>query len=120
MVERDEDNGVPWLLSRVRDHEYELFGLTMDLETNASLCALREHPAWRTAMGRFQPTLDAARSNIMTQRMDEYELGRRQGLIWGLSMLLRNDVLSEDEIQQKRQRIDQLREVLAEERAVLR
>lgn len=120
MNERIRNDGAAgWLESRVQSGETELIGLTMELEVNSAMASLANHHGWKALQEKLRPTLDNARMQMMTQRMDSYELGRRQGLIWGLSVLFKEDLLTDDEIESRKARIGQLRERIAEERAIL-
>ena len=109
-----------WVEERVRDTENQIADLALDIELSRSIGELHEHPAWRKLVDHLRPILDAEMGKLVGGRMDEYQLGRRQGRISSIRMILGVKPLNAQELDERAKQITMLRERLTEDRELLR
>ncbi len=113
------DTQMAYLQRRRAERALEMDQLSMEMEISARKAAALQHPDTKALLEDLQKLADAETRKLKRSRMDGYELGRRQGQIWGVEVLLSTNILSEQEIADKRTRIEELKRLVIEDDRLL-
>ena len=105
---------------RVFDLESSLGDLGLQLEWNRALVELHTLPAWKQLTARLQTVASAEQKKIAQQRMDSYELGKRQGKLAVLNVVTQLEPLHGKALDDIEHEASLLREQLESERQLLR
>lgn len=80
---------------------------------------IQAHPAWRKVTDRLRSAEVNMVSRLRSQELSAYSLGKTQGMVQGLGMLLRDEPLTDGELDSRRERITVLRAQIDELRHLL-
>ena len=106
--------------ARVFEIESSLSDLGLQLEWNRAVADLHALPAWKQLIARLQTVANAEQKKIVQQRMDAYELGKRQGKLAVLNVVTQLEPLQRKALDAIEQEASVLREQLESERQLLR
>lgn len=103
-----------YLRKQIADAELELADIAMGLEFSMGMEVLLTSDAWKVLAKRIDKILDDETKKIRCARMDEYELGRRQGRLAVLQYMARQRPQSPDELVALKERAVEVQARLAE------
>jgi hypothetical protein len=78
--------------------ELERSDLALQLELSSAIRDLRTHPGWLRIHARLSSIEHEETVKLRFQRMDSYELGRRQGLLTALRHMTQTEPMSAMEV----------------------
>lgn len=105
---------------RIFDLESSLGDVALQLEWNRAVADLHTLPAWQQLTARLMTVANAEQKKIAQQRMDAYELGKRQGKLAVLNVVTQLEPLQRKALDDLEQEASVLREQLESERQLLR
>lgn len=109
-----------YIEKRIRDTENEIADVILDIEMSRSMQAIWQHPDFIAMVKRLREIIAGETAMLVSQRLDEYQLGRKQGRIRAIQQLCTEKALTDDELAACRERIADLRARLEEDRNLLR
>lgn len=99
--------------------EHDIGAIALEIEFSNTLVEIQAHPAWRKVTDRLRSAEVNMVSRLRSQELSAYSLGKTQGMVQGLGMLLRDEPLTDGELDSRRERntvlraqIDELRHLL--------
>lgn len=104
----------------VRRLEDEIRREELKLSWNQAVALLGEHPGWQHLVAKLQRTITVETAALQQNRMDEYELGYRQGALGILATIAQFSPLHRKALDEIEQKLTVKRAALDEERALLR
>lgn len=120
---RDDDmrpnTGLEHIQQAIRDKENDIADLAFDIEVSRAIAEIHAMPAWVRMTATLRDAVAAETEKLLSGRMDEYNLGRRQGRIKSMRTLLVSKPLDKPDLDQKvssltllRTELDELRQLL--------
>lgn len=87
-----------YLKQQVADREHKIREILIDLEMDKAVRDLHGHPGWQHISKSVAGIVESETEKLLSNRMDAFELGRRQGFIRALRILGRQAPLSDQEV----------------------
>lgn len=99
--------------------ESEIAGIALEIEFSSTLTEISAHPCWKKITDRLRTAETNMLGKLRDTEMTPYYLGKTQGTLKGLAMLLRDQPLSGADLDSRRERITFLRNQIDEIRHLL-
>ena len=109
MMELTPDGNLDHYASRVSEKQNELADIAFQLEVSREIAALQEHPSWPKFIGKMSGIRDPEIRRMLRDKMGEYDLGKRQGRISTMDVILATKPLSQEEVDTLLRKADTLR-----------
>lgn len=112
-------DSVEWVSTRLRDNENEMRLIALAIETSTLTAAFQGHVGWTKMVESMEKIEKDEADRLLSKRMDAYELGRCQGFIRAIRILMRHKPLDEGDVAKLRERATVLRRQIEEDRELL-
>lgn len=119
MSELSPQDPLDFIKQRLGSNEAELRNIALELETSKSLASLQDHDGWKHIVANVMQIVERETERLTVDRMDFYELGRRQGFIRALRAMARTKPLTDEEVAKHKERATFLVNLNSEDRAIL-
>ena len=94
--------------------ESEIGDMALEIEFSSTLAEIMAHPAWKKVTDRLRTTEANLLGRLRGNELSPYQLGKTQGTLSGLAMLLRDQPLTAEQLDSRRERITVLRSQIDE------
>lgn len=82
----------------LRQKEAELGDIAMRAACHREIAELLQHPSWGRLLDRFRTIYEGEMGRMMSQRMDAYDLGKRQGKLAILNLLMNTQPMTPEQV----------------------
>lgn len=117
--DRQQIDNLAYFKEKAHEIQTELATLVADAELSDLLAQLQGHPAWKPLQERIERITVGETQRLRRNRLDQYQLGRVQGMLAALEILGRSKPLSQEEIDARRERATVLHNQLTHYRNLL-